>query len=91
MALFKKLFKGQRAAPAPAQPETYNDYKIFPEPAKEPGGFRIGARIEKQIAGETRSHLMIRADTYGAKDTAVEASLAKARQLIDQQGDRIFG
>jgi len=35
-------------------------------------------------------HQMIRADTYSGQDTAVDASVAKAKQVIDQLGDTIF-
>jgi hypothetical protein len=34
---------------------------------------------------------MIRADTFEDEDSAAAASLGKARQMIDEQGDRIFG
>ena len=88
MSLLSRLFGGS-AAKTP-DPETHKGFLIFPQPARESGGFRIGARIEKEIDGEIQTHMMIRADTYGAEDTAVEASLQKAKLLIDQQGDQIF-
>jgi hypothetical protein len=34
---------------------------------------------------------MIRADTFEDEDTAASAALGKARQMIDEQGDRLFG
>ena len=88
MSLLSRLFGGSSAKEP--EPETYNDYRIFVEPMNEGGSYRIGARIEKDIAGETKTHMMIRADSYNAIDTANEASLTKAKMLIDQQGDRIF-
>ena len=88
MSLLSKLFGGSKNHLA--DPEEYNGYRIFPEPAAEGSGYRIGARIEKDSDGETLVHHMIRADTYQAKDTAVEASLSKAKLLIDQQGDLMF-
>ena len=88
MSLFSRLF-GKSDAPA-STAEDYKGYRIIPEPNSESSGYRIGARIEKEFDGETKTHMMIRADTYQGKDTAIEASLAKAKQLIDQQGDRIF-
>ena len=89
MSLLSKLFGGG-SGPAKAEPEIHNGFRIFPEPASEGGGYRIGARIEKDVDGETKVHMMIRADTYQSKDTAIEASLTKAKLLIDQQGDAIF-
>ena len=90
MSLFSKLFGGG-AAPAAPEPETYEGFRIFPEPIKEGGGYRLGARIEKEVGGETRVHHLIRADVFQAEDEAVKYSLSKAKQMIDQQGERLFG
>ncbi len=86
MSIFSKLFGGG-GAPSKATPVEHNGYTITPAPVKEAHGFRIAATIEKD--GQT--HDMIRADTYSANDIASEASIAKAKQVIDQMGDRIFG
>ncbi|MEM6635626.1 MAG: HlyU family transcriptional regulator [Pseudomonadota bacterium] len=88
MPLFSKLFGGSQKEP---EPEVYNDFRIFAEPMSEGGSFRMAARIEKDVGGETKTHLMIRADTFKSRDDAVEASIAKAKHLIDQQGVSIFG
>ncbi len=89
MALFSKLFGGRGAAPE-AQPEIYEGFRIYPEPVKETGGFRIGARIEKEVGGELKTHKMIRADTTQSADEAREISLRKAKTFIDQMGEKIF-
>lgn len=88
MSILSRLFGGG-ATPEP-EPETYNGFRIYPEPVKEAGGYRVTARIEREIDGETKSHLMIRADTYQSLDAATEATLVKARQVIDQLGMSIF-
>lgn len=88
MSLLSKLF-GKSEPPAPVA-EVYKDFRIFAEPMKDGSQFRISARIEKSFGDEVKSHHMIRADTVGSADAAAEASVAKARALIDQQGDRIF-
>lgn len=85
MSLLKKLFKGGSASKK-VEPVTHNGFEIFPEPEKETNGYRIAARIEK----DGQSHMMIRADTYSSLETAVDASTAKAKQVIDQMGDKIF-
>ena len=93
MSFLKKLFGGGGAGggSAPqAEPEVYKDFRIFPEPIRESGGHRIAARIEKEIGGETMVHKLVRADVISDHDQAIEASLAKARQIIDEQGDRLF-
>ncbi len=43
------------------------------------------------VDGESRTHELIRADTMGSLDDATAISVAKARQMIDEQGDRLFG
>ena len=88
MSLFSKLFGG--GSSKEPEPETYKDFHIFAEPAKESGGYRLAARVEKEIDGETKSHRLIRADTFNSQDAAIEASVAKAKQLIDQLGDELF-
>lgn len=90
MSIFSKLFGGKSQSKAP-QPETHAGFLIFPEPKKESGGFRLSARIEKEINGEVKTHLLIRADSFHAADTAAEAAVTKAKMLIDQMGEKLFG
>ena len=89
MSLFSKLFGGG-GKPA-KEPELYKDFRIFPEPQTTSGGFRIAARIEKDIDGETKTHNLLRADTVQSTEEAEAFSIRKAKQVIDEQGDRIFG
>ena len=90
MSLLSKLFGGGQSKPE-AQPEDYKGFGIIPQPMKEGSRYRIGARIEKEIDGELKSHSLIRADTLEDLTTANEASVGKAKQVIDEQGDRLFG
>jgi len=85
MALFSKLFGGGKSEATPA--EHYKDFAITPIPQKESNGWRLGARIEK----DGQAHSLIRADVLQTKEQADAASIAKARQMIDEQGDRLFG
>jgi len=89
MSLFSKLFGGG-GKPA-KDPEDYKDFRIFPEPQSGSGGYRLSARIEKEIGGETRTHQMIRADQIADAEEAEAFSIRKAKQLIDEQGDALFG
>ena len=92
MSLFKRLFGGGAEPKKPSvEPEEYRGFLIYPEPAKEAGGYRIAARIEKVTDGQTRTHDLIRADVCSDRDEAVSMSVLKARQVIDEQGDGIFG
>ena len=91
MSLFSRLFGGGGGAKAETQAEEYNGYRIFPEPIRESGGHRLCARIEKDVEGQTLTHKMVRADTIQDPEEAKAFSLRKAKQVIDEQGDRIFG
>jgi hypothetical protein len=33
----------------------------------------------------------VRADRFAGQDEAVQFTLSKARQIVDQMGDRVFG
>ena len=89
MSLFSRLFGGG-GKPA-KDPEVYKDFRIFPEPQTTSGGFRIAARIEKEVGGQTRTHHLLRADTVQSPEEAETFSIRKAKQLIDEQGERLFG
>ncbi len=89
MSLLSRLFGGG-AKPSP-DPEIYKDFAITPQPARENGGWRLAALIEKEIGGESKSCLLIRADTFQDETAANDASVAKAKQVIDEQGERLFG
>lgn len=89
MSLFSNLFSGG-SAKAP-EPVIYQGFRIFADPVSEAGGYRLAARIEKEVGGETRSHQVIRADVFKDQDEARTYSLAKAKQIIDERGDGLFG
>lgn len=92
MSFFAKLFGGGTDTPKTSNTpaEEHAGFKIYVEPMKEAAGYRISARIEKDVDGETQSHHMIRADVCQNLDEAHSTSLLKAKMLIDQQGDAIF-
>lgn len=92
MSLFSKLFGGGGGGSSAPEPEAidYHGFAVTPSPIREGNRYRISAKIVKEVDGETKTHTLIRADTIDDLETAVEASLGKAKMLIDQQGDRLF-
>ena len=94
MSILSRLFGGGggggKAAPE-AEPEMHEGFRIYADPMKEGSRWRVAARIEKEVGGETKTHRLIRADVLDDREAAVAASLGKARQVIDEQGERIFG
>lgn len=93
MSWFSKLFGSDSGGgdPDTAASETYKDFEITPTPMKEAGGYRIAATITKTVDGVEKTHHLVRADTINSLDDAVKASVGKARQIIDEQGERMFG
>ena len=91
MSLFSRLFGGGSNASQEVEPEIHEGFRIFPEPVREGTKWRLAARIEKDVGGEVKTHRLIRADTLDDIETATSISIAKARQVIDEQGENIFG
>ena len=92
MSILSRLFGGGGGPgpePDPA-PVGHDGFRIFADPVRDGARWRIGARIEKEVDGAVKVHRMIRADTIEDETAARDASLRKARMLIDQQGLRIF-
>lgn len=89
-ALWGRLFGGGGAEAAGPAIE-YNGYRIRPAPYRREGQYQTCGFIEKEIAGETKEHRFIRAELHPSREAAVEFSIAKAKQIIDEQGDRLFG
>lgn len=91
MPFFKKLFGSGGGEKSPTvEPESYEGYTITPTPIREGSTYRVSARIEKELEGEMRTHVLVRADTIGDLKQAEATSIAKAKQMINEQGDRIF-
>ncbi len=93
MSLFSRLFGGASdgAPEAQHEPEHYKGFDIHPEPVPDGSNWRIGARIQKEVDGALRTHQMVRADTLSDRDTAAAQSVIKAKRLIDEQGEGLFG
>jgi hypothetical protein len=69
----------------------YNGYTIRAAPYANKGQYQTAGFIEKEIGGETKQHRFVRADLHASREQAIEFSLLKAQQIVDEQGDRIFG
>lgn len=93
MSFLKKLFglgSGGTSAPAPAPAVEYQGYRITAAPFEAEGQFQTAGTITKEIDGEVKEHRFIRADRHPSYEVAVEFAVGKARQIIDEQGERIF-
>jgi hypothetical protein len=93
MSFWKSLFGGGGAAESEAKagaPVEYNGFTIRAAPYKAEGQYQTAGIITKEVGGVAKEHKFIRADRHASYDDAVEFSLAKARQIVDQQGERMF-
>ena len=89
MSIFSSWFGGKSAPKT--EPVSYEGFQITPDPIPEGSRYRVCAAIEKEVVGETKTHQLVRADVLESYEMAVEVSTSKARQMIDEQGDKIFG
>jgi hypothetical protein len=92
MSFWKSLFGGgaTQSAEKASEPVEYNGYMISAAPYKAEGQYQTAGTITKDVGGVVKEHKFVRADRHAAYDDAVEFSLSKARQIVDQSGDRMF-
>jgi hypothetical protein len=93
MSFWKNLFGGGGSSSGGdkiAEAVEYNGFTIRPTPFKDGGQYQTAGIIEKDVAGVRREHKFIRADRHVSYEDAASFSLSKARQMIDQMGDRMF-
>ena len=95
MSFWKTLF-GRKAETAPAAPTVakeieHKGYLIRATPYREAGQFQTAGTIEKTIDGAKKEHRFVRADRFGSLDEAADFAITKGKQIVDEQGDRLFG
>ena len=91
MSFLKKLFGGGGSKTAAPHEETeHKGFKIETTPMPEGGQFRVCAMIRKEMDGEIKEHTLIRADVCGSAQEASDMAMRKAKQIIDEQGERIL-
>ena len=82
---------GGRPSNGPAiQTVEYKGYRIKPAPYRANDQYQTAGVIEKDTPEGVKEHRFVRADTYGSRDDAIAFTVSKAKQIIDQLGDRIF-
>lgn len=86
---FKSVFSGGAAA-RPSEPVEYKGFSIEAAPINEDGKFRTAGFISGEVDGETRRIQFIRADQNAALEMAIEHSITKGRQIIDEQGSKLL-
>ena len=92
MSFLKRLFGGGGGdkPSAPAATLEHKGFLITASPAAEGGQHRVSGTISKEIGGVRREVRLERADRLASRDEAVEMTLKKGRQAVDEQGDGLF-
>jgi hypothetical protein len=68
----------------------YKGFRIRPAPYSAKGGYQTAGVIEKDFEAGMKEHRFVRAETHPSKDEAAAFAVAKGKQIIDEQGDRVF-
>jgi hypothetical protein len=96
MSFLKKLFGlggGTDAAGSEAKPMKSGEHKGFTiaaAPFREGGQWQTAGVITREIDGTMKEHRFIRADRFGSAEEAADFALVKGRQIVDEQGERMF-
>ncbi len=95
MSFLTRLFGGAAGAevgvPKVLGEEEYQGFTIRALEMKAGSEFQLCGEIEKTIDGEAQVKNFIRADKLSNRDQAATITLAKGRQIIDEQGEGLFG
>jgi len=94
MSFFKRLFGtgGDTGSdPKPSAAAEHKGFTIVATPQSEGGQYRLHGTVSKVVDGEQKTHTLIRADLFPDIDQCAEVTVRKAKQVIDEQGDRLFG
>jgi hypothetical protein len=87
--LFGRL--GAASAEKVSEPVEYKGFIIRAAPFKSEGQYQTAGVIEREVGGVRKEHRFIRADAFASYDDAANFTLGKARQIVDLQGERMFG
>jgi hypothetical protein len=95
-SLFGNLFSGTggaappKAAAAPDKSIEHKGFTVSAAPFEQDGRYQTAGTIEKDVDGVRKQHRFIRADSHPSMDQAVEFSIQKGCQIVDQMGERVF-
>ena len=95
MSFLKRLFGGggsdeNSGGGQPAKQIEHKGFTIAATPYKNDGQYQTCGVVSKEIDGVLKEHRFVRADRFASLDDAVDVSLRKGQQIIDEQGERIF-
>ena len=91
-SFLKSLLTGKSGAAQaePSEPVDYKEFAIEAAPINEDGKYRTAGYISGEVDGESRRIQFIRADQSTDLQLAIDHSISKARQIIDEQGTSLL-
>ena len=91
-SFLKSLLIGSSGAgeAKPSKPVDYEGFVIEAAPINEDGKYRTAGYISGEVNGETKRVQFIRADQNPDLQMAVDHSISKAQQIIDEQGKSLL-
>ncbi len=96
MSFLKRLFGGgdggaETVSAKPARQIQHKGFTIAATPFKNDGQYQTCGVVSKEIDGVVKEHKFIRADRFSGMDDAADVAIKKGVQIVDEQGERIFG
>ncbi len=78
-------------APAAREPAVeYEGYAIHGIPRRQGSQWLTAGLIAKEFPDGVKEHHFIRAETHASQDDAKAFAVLKAKQIIDERGDKLF-
>lgn len=90
---FLSLFRSSAARDEPAEvaaSERYEGFELQARPRREANLWRVGGRICRPDDPDGPHHDFVRVDTMTSHEEAVQLSLVKARQIVDERGEGVL-
>ncbi len=79
------------AAPGARGPAVaYQGYAIHPAPRRQGSQWLTAGLITKAFPDGAKEHYFVRAETHASQDDASAFAVVKAKQIIDERGDKLF-
>ena len=93
MSFLKRLFgggsSGELSSAKPAKEIEHKGFTIAATPYKNDGQYQTSGVVSKEIDGVLKEHRFVRADRFAGLGDAIEVSLRKGQQIVDERTTRI--
>lgn len=88
--LLGRLFGSRGPRTVVGEEVVYGRFRITPTPFEQNGRWITAGIIVLETEEGRREHRFVRADSHLTAEDALQFSVTKAKQIIDQMGERLF-